>query len=616
MADLETQPGWPAARQLGRDEFASGGPNGNLNEHAKVFLARTEYLKKNSVIKVSSVKDIQSAFTFGAGVIQTTSFHTDTNIGGNTYIYVALPKKLHNGATIIDPLKSFPGNWSDLNKQQEWFSSSDSITGDGIYLLVKSIHDLNVSDFGVHPGIDSSYALQAAIDYSRNKAPIKIDTILNTSRQIIVRSNSGLIGSNYVHNSKSTLECNIINYSGSGDAIKLEGPVNGQTPRNITLKNFQINDVLNTAKRAIVGSNAIGCDIDVSTYGFESSVAIQQMCYYTKLKTMSYEYRLYGVEIGGNVNNAEIDLTLVSSLTTTLRGFRCGFNNPDNEVVASASNNPKVKISCEQAAGRPFDINQVRAGEWHLYMEMPGEIVNYENISCNISRCYGTTFYVYMSGKTAYNLYFSNSRDCTVKGESKGATTSDIHATDTCVGIEVAGLHAGLSTVANHSTGRILGRSSTGSVIRESVGVASSLPTCGGYGVSSKLYYTNPQNLPDLTIITSVDFDAKTKVTTTLKRKEIGKIVTTAGSFGVLGDVKVTGLINSNIVSVSVGANLVLVGDYIQIAGITGARRITRIYQDGSTTMLRLDSTLNATVTDASVSYFAPILESMILMVA
>ena len=46
MADLEVQPGWPAARQLDRDEFASGGPDGNLNEHAKVFLARTEFLKE------------------------------------------------------------------------------------------------------------------------------------------------------------------------------------------------------------------------------------------------------------------------------------------------------------------------------------------------------------------------------------------------------------------------------------------------------------------------------------------------------------------------------------------------------------------------------------------
>lgn len=612
MANLEAQPGWPAVRQLETIEMARGGLNGNMNEQAKSLIARTEYLKKNSILKISSVKDIFNAFKFEANVIQTTSFHSDIYIGGNTYIYVNLPKKNHNGATLIDPLRIFPDNWNDLNKQQEWFSSSDSIAGDGIYLLVKSIHDLNVSDFGVHPNMDSSYALQAAIDYSRNKAPIKIDTILNTSIEVIARSNSGLIGSNYVHNSRATLECNIINYSGSGDAIKLEGPVNGQTPRNITLKNFQINDVLNTAKRAIVGSNAIGCDIDVSTYGFESSVIIQKMCYYTRLKTMSYEYRHSGVEIGGNINNAEIDLTLVSSLVTTLIGFRCGVNNPDNDVIASASNNPKVKISCEQAAGRPFDINQIRSGEWHLYMEMPGEIVNYVNIPCAISRCYGTTFYVYMSGKTVYNIYFSNSRDCTVKGEARGATTSDIHATDTCVGIDVSGLHAGLSTVANHSTGRIIGRSSNGHLIRESVGVASSLPSCGGYGVSSKLYYTNPQNLPDLTVITSLDFDTKTKEIINLKRKEIGKIVTTAGSFGVLGDVKVTGLINSNIVSVSVGANLVLVGDYIQITGITGSRRITRIYQDGSTTMLRLDSSLNTSVTDASVSYYAPILEPMI----
>lgn len=58
MADLEAQPGWPAARQLGRDEFASGGPNGNLNEHAKVFLARTEYLQQQKADKSEIVQGV------------------------------------------------------------------------------------------------------------------------------------------------------------------------------------------------------------------------------------------------------------------------------------------------------------------------------------------------------------------------------------------------------------------------------------------------------------------------------------------------------------------------------------------------------------------------------
>lgn len=57
MPNLEVQPGWPAARQLDRDEFASGGPNGNLNEHAKVFLARTEFLKNR---EYSSSYDLMS----------------------------------------------------------------------------------------------------------------------------------------------------------------------------------------------------------------------------------------------------------------------------------------------------------------------------------------------------------------------------------------------------------------------------------------------------------------------------------------------------------------------------------------------------------------------------
>lgn len=58
MPNLEVQPGWPAARQLDRDEFASGGPNGNLNEHAKVFLARTEYLQQQKANKSEIVQGI------------------------------------------------------------------------------------------------------------------------------------------------------------------------------------------------------------------------------------------------------------------------------------------------------------------------------------------------------------------------------------------------------------------------------------------------------------------------------------------------------------------------------------------------------------------------------
>ena len=62
MANLEVQPGWPAARQLDREEFASGGPNGNLNEHAKVFLARTEYLQQQ---KANKSEIVQGVFEFG-----------------------------------------------------------------------------------------------------------------------------------------------------------------------------------------------------------------------------------------------------------------------------------------------------------------------------------------------------------------------------------------------------------------------------------------------------------------------------------------------------------------------------------------------------------------------
>ncbi len=51
MSNLDVQPGWPAVRQLETHELARGGVNGNLNEQAKALLARTEFLKNQSVTK-------------------------------------------------------------------------------------------------------------------------------------------------------------------------------------------------------------------------------------------------------------------------------------------------------------------------------------------------------------------------------------------------------------------------------------------------------------------------------------------------------------------------------------------------------------------------------------
>lgn len=51
MANIEAQPGWADVRQLETNEFGRGGPNGNLNEHAKALVARTEYLKQQKADK-------------------------------------------------------------------------------------------------------------------------------------------------------------------------------------------------------------------------------------------------------------------------------------------------------------------------------------------------------------------------------------------------------------------------------------------------------------------------------------------------------------------------------------------------------------------------------------
>ena len=51
MANLTATPDWTPVRQLDRDEFASGGPNGNMNEQAKALLNRIEYLNQQKADK-------------------------------------------------------------------------------------------------------------------------------------------------------------------------------------------------------------------------------------------------------------------------------------------------------------------------------------------------------------------------------------------------------------------------------------------------------------------------------------------------------------------------------------------------------------------------------------
>lgn len=54
MTDILPPAGWPNIRQLETNEFATGGPNGNMNEQAKSLAARSELLKQYAALPYES----------------------------------------------------------------------------------------------------------------------------------------------------------------------------------------------------------------------------------------------------------------------------------------------------------------------------------------------------------------------------------------------------------------------------------------------------------------------------------------------------------------------------------------------------------------------------------
>lgn len=551
-------------------------------------------------------------------MINTTSYHSDLNIGGNIYKYVpSISRSSHNGGTIIDPTKTFPSDWGDKAQQQVWFTATSSLMG--VFVLVKPDTDICASDFGAHPNKDSSYAIQAAVNYSAYRTVIYADVVLNSSETLQIKNGCGLRGDHYTHNSRSTLKSSILNYSGTGDAIRF-GEFSDTAARNITLKDVHLFDVLGTARCATIAYDLIGSDVDFVATGFEVSLVVQHYLYYiNRCKVFGYNYRKNGILIGGNINEGAVEFKLISTSLEIDTGFSCGQTSAAYGVVSSSSNNPTISGSVEQHSGRHFSFSQIRGGAIKPYFESPAvDGSAYQTIQMTINRCYGSEFIVYGSGKSGYSVYVDNSRDCKISGEIKGGVTADLSITSTCFGIDTSGLHASKIIATHYSTGSIVGRASNGGAVRESYGAATATPTAGCYGVGSKLWYTNPTTLTPITVVTDVTLNTGvtpntiTKTTKTINQKEIGKLVTVAGSFGTLAATTVTGLVGESVLIVNSGANNILVGDYLSIPTNGGSYRIDYIYQDGVNTMIRVNRALTASVNAVTVSYFAPTTEAII----
>jgi len=97
--------------------------------------AKGASLVANTVLVVGSIKDLMATDIDPTRLVRVASYHDGTNLGGGGMRYwsASTPKSSHNGGTIIDPLKAFPGDWSSISQLIEWFSPSS--TGAGCWVM-------------------------------------------------------------------------------------------------------------------------------------------------------------------------------------------------------------------------------------------------------------------------------------------------------------------------------------------------------------------------------------------------------------------------------------------------------------------------------------------------
>lgn len=518
--------------------------------------------------------------------VRTTSYHPDLKAGGNTFVYKSdVPRDTHNGGTVIDPSKIFPTDWTNKTQQLDWFTASN--TGNGCF-VVENPQTVYASQFGVRSDLDSCKAIQAALNFSQYRTPIIADLRINTTETLNVVTGMGLATQYYVHNNRNTLASSVIDYHGTGSAVRFIG-ISTSAPRSITFFDIQVNDADNTGSIGVEAPFLIGSQLQFSTYGFDRGVLNTGEAYYCTAANIScFEYRKSGFIGGGAYNNVDLNVTCVSSQTTVETGFQLGVTDVALGMTGRGSNNPRLRISVEQAGGRAYDIQQVFGGELHIYQESPYDVA-YTNIQMNFVRCFGVTINAYGSLKSGYGAYFNNSRDCSISGKLKGATTADVFASTTCVGIDTSNLQCGIAVMSNFTSGHVEGFSTASGKVRVAVGNGgATLPALGDFGVGSRLKLVNSLVQANGSYIAE-------------------KLITTAGNFGTLTGVTATGVTGSDIITINSGSNQIFDGDYLAITGTSGSRRITRIYEEDGVTKAKLSGTLSADITSSAISYYAPV---------
>ncbi|MDO7473668.1 hypothetical protein Q5X58_15760 [Acinetobacter baumannii] len=128
MTEIIGQPRWSSVRLLGEDEYASGGENGNMNEQAKSFADRTEFIKEYYATKEEVAAIENGSFSFAT--YQLALDHLSTLPVNCSVSVTADPNTALNTTYTYDGSQLIPSSNDKYLNLEKNFNNRESISKD------------------------------------------------------------------------------------------------------------------------------------------------------------------------------------------------------------------------------------------------------------------------------------------------------------------------------------------------------------------------------------------------------------------------------------------------------------------------------------------------------
>src|SRR5690606_26456238 len=211
-----------------------------------------------------------------------TGYHHCTAVGGGTFVWDASrPKADHNGGTVIDPAKTFPADWSNLDNVRGWFTPAS--LGSGCFVRSEiSGSTLTPECFGaVGDGVAiDSYPLIALCSATGRNVRFEQNATYLIDRQIVLADYVSIVGygatlkrcdgfsttltSPITEVGSNTVVCSVISSDDLtvGQTIVFYKPAGGHFPYNVQITDISGNQ-LTVAKHSsfVVGDYTTGDSI-------------------------------------------------------------------------------------------------------------------------------------------------------------------------------------------------------------------------------------------------------------------------------------------------------------------------------------------------------------------